>query len=211
MSVTRMTIHRGLSELKLLDSRISKAITNFQPVAVKQMDKIMNGNTTIADFEKQSKAEFDSINSLIARKTKIKKAIVISNANTQVEIAGKKLSVSDAITMKSDIELQKDLLRSIAQKKNACLAQVNRGNEAVKANLQTILVASFGKDTSKHDKKMVEETTKSFMDLNEFNLVDPINVDEIIVKLDKEIHDFEAEVDAVLSESNSTTFIEVED
>ena len=39
---TQMTIHRGLAELKLIDSRIAKAILNINPIGVHQKDKVLS-------------------------------------------------------------------------------------------------------------------------------------------------------------------------
>lgn len=48
------------------------------------------------------------------------------------------------------------------------------------------------------------------MKRNEFEIIDPLNVKQQIEKLSNRIEEFESEVDAVLSESNATTFIEVQ-
>ena len=47
------------------------------------------------------------------------------------------------------------------------------------------------------------------MDANEFHLFDPLKVAEKVESMEKEVADFEMEVDAVLSEINAVTFIEV--
>ena len=58
-------------------------------------------------------------------------------------------------------------------------------------------------------KSYLEKKAKeSIESLYKVSFVDPIMIEEEIEKLDKEISDFKTEVDYVLSESNSTTFIE---
>jgi hypothetical protein len=47
-----------------------------------------------------------------------------------------------------------------------------------------------------------------FLEANRFSLIDPIKVESEIAKLEKEVGDFEAELDAVLSEVNAITQIE---
>ena len=44
---------------------------------------------------------------------------------------------------------------------------------------------------------------------NTYELIDPAGIEDYIKKLEKDIIDFKNEVDYVLSESNATTFIEV--
>ena len=47
---------------------------------------------------------------LISRRNKIKSAIIMSNAKTVVEVAGKQMTVAEAIDKKSSIEYEKELL-----------------------------------------------------------------------------------------------------
>ncbi len=47
------------------------------------------------------------------------------------------------------------------------------------------------------------------MKKNTYELIDPAGIEDYIKKLEKDIIDFKNEVDYVLSESNATTFIEV--
>lgn len=47
------------------------------------------------------------------------------------------------------------------------------------------------------------------MKRNEYELLDPLNVKNVIETMEDCINEFESEVDAVLSESNATTIIEI--
>lgn len=85
-----MTIHRALAELKLIDSKIEKAISIIEPTGVMQTNKLVNNFYKKEDFEKEAKAKYQSVIDLIERKNKIKSAIVIANGITEVEILGKK-------------------------------------------------------------------------------------------------------------------------
>lgn len=67
----KMTIHRALSELKLIDAKIEKQINELIPSGVYQKGKLVEGYITEADFEKSAKSKFDSVNDLIERKNKI--------------------------------------------------------------------------------------------------------------------------------------------
>ena len=62
MTSEKMTVHKALAELKLLDDRIEKAIKeNIYCVAKKHADEKING-VSLADFEKQieqMQAEFE--------------------------------------------------------------------------------------------------------------------------------------------------------
>ena len=93
-----MSLHRALSELKTLDKRIHKQIDDSKFVGVKHKNKKVNLFQDEKEFIREAKADYQSIIDLITRKQKIKKAIVEANANTKVTVAGKEMTIADAIT-----------------------------------------------------------------------------------------------------------------
>lgn len=204
-----MTIHRGLSELKLIDAKIQKQIDEILPTGLYQKDKLVNGVHKKEDFQANAQSKFDSVKDLIERKAKIKNAIVESNSRTMVEVAGKHMSVADAISHKALIKFKKSLIDSLEKKHKYAIGELNKYNEGVNANVQKILEATFGKENVKAGKDDVDAVRKPYMDANEAHLFDPLSVDKTVEALEKEVTEFEAEVDAVLSESNAITIIEV--
>jgi hypothetical protein len=56
----------------------------------------------------------------------------------------------------------------------------------------------------------IAQLEKDYRELHEKEILDPIGIAEEIKKLEKEIKDFETEVDYVLSDSNASTFVEVD-
>lgn len=66
MTTETMTIHRGLAEIKVLENRILKAISEAKfCAAAKQSMKKLNG-VPIEDYKKDAQSSLDSINDLIA-------------------------------------------------------------------------------------------------------------------------------------------------
>ena len=204
----KMTIHRALSELKLIDARIEKQTNEIIPSAIYQKTKLMNNIITQEDFEKAATGKFDSVNALINRKIQIKSAIVNANAVTKVKIGEKEMSISDAITFKGVIKFKKGLVANLRMKHKAAIAEMNRNNDAVNLNVQRILEATFGKESTKVGKEDLEAVRKPYMEANEFHLFDPLKVDAATEKIDNEVSEFETEIDAVLSEINAITIIE---
>lgn len=204
----KMTIHRALSELKLIDAKIEKQINEVLPSGILQKGKLVNGYIQEAEFEKSAKSKYDSVNDLIDRKNKIKSAIVTANGITQVEVSKKTMTIADAINFKAVIKFKKKLIATLKQRHLQAVGELNKHNEAVNANVQRILEATFGKENVKVGKEDVEAVRKPYMDANEFHLFDPLKVDAIVESLEKEVSEFEAEVDAVLSEINAVTIIE---
>ncbi len=204
----RMTIHRALSELKLIDAKIEKQINEIYPSGILQKDKLVNGYVQETEFEKAAKSKYDSVNDLIDRKNQIKSAIVAANGITQVKVAEKQMTIADAINFKAVIKFKKKLIETLKQRHKQVIGELNKRNENVNQNVQRILEATFGKENVKVGKEDVESVRKPYLEANEFHLFDPLKVDETVEKLEKEVSEFEAEVDAVLSEINAITLIE---
>jgi hypothetical protein len=205
----KMTIHRALSELKLIDSRIEKAITSLEPTGLIQEGKLVNGFYDRAEFEKSAKAKLQSVTDLIERKTRIKSAIVAVNGKTPVVIANKTMTISDAITFKTVIELKRNLIANLIAKHNAAKSQAEKNNTKVDEHALKLAEAALQKDNVQINDGDAVAITEPFIKKNKFNIVDPLEVEKLTDELQVEIDDFETEVDAVLSEINAITFIEI--
>lgn len=209
MTKQKMTIHRALSELKLIDSKIEKQINEIVPSGIYQKGKLINNYVKEEDFSTSAKSKFDSVNDLIARKNAIKSAIVEANGVTKVKVSEKEMTIADAINFKAVVKFKKKLIETLKARQQQVVAQLNQQNTVVEQNVQRILEATFGKENVKAGKDDVESVRKPYMDANEFHLFDPLKVAEKVEAMEKEVGDFEMEVDAVLSEINAVTFIEV--
>lgn len=197
----KISITRALSELKLLDKRINKLIENSIFI-----DYTINGKTSEDTYT--PKEDLQAINDLIDRRKSIKSGIMMSNASTMVTIGGKEMTVIDAIEMKSSIVYKKMLRSKLHVQWNSTLADIQDINDNVEVRLDKLLQANFGKESKTKDSE-TEAISKPFLDRNRAVLSDEIGVKDVYNKLDDEIDKFESEVDFTLSESNSTTFIEV--
>lgn len=207
--MTKISIHRALSELKLIDTKIEKQINDMVPQGVYQKGKPVNGVVPEDKFNDAATSKFNSIQDLIARKTEIKKAIVKSNGETRVTVAGKEMSVADAITFKGVVTYKRQLINRLRGFSNSVQADLNRKNEAVDANLQRILESTYGKDNVKSSGDEVKAISVPYKETNGWHLCDPLQAQDKIEALEKEVSEFEADVDSCLSEINATTFIEV--
>lgn len=205
----KMTIHRALSELKLIDAKIEKQIAEIVPVGIYQKGKLISGYMMESEFSAAAQSRFDSVNALILRKTAIKSAIVQANGVTKVTVAGKQMTIADAINFKAVVKFQKALVEKLKAGHRAALAELNKHNANVELNVQKILEVTFGKDNVKADPKDMEAVRKPYIEANEFHLFDPIKIATTVEKMEKEVSEFEAEVDAVLSEINAVTIIEI--
>lgn len=204
-----MTIHRALSELKLIDSKIEKQISELLPTGTYQKNKLIIGYIKEEDFTNSATSKFQSVTDLINRKSAIKSAIVQANGATKLKLGGKEMTIADAINFKSAIKFKKQLIDRLKNVRNASIADMNNNNAIVEQNVQKLLEYTFGKENVKVDPKDMEAVRKPYIEANEFHLFDPLKVNEKIEAMEKEVGDFEMEVDAALSEINAVTFIEV--
>lgn len=207
----QILVTKGLNELKLLDNRIKRKIEEGEFVAAAKKSAVnVNGKVTKEAFKTNAKASYVSIVDLIKRRTEIKSAIIKSNAKTMVRIAGKDMTVAEAIDRKSSIEYEKNLLNCLVEQYNMALENVTIHNEAVDESIEQLLITAYGKE----GKEKITEASFSaianpYREANEYGLVDSLEIDKLIKKMQDDIEAFESEVDTCLQISNSTTFIEI--
>jgi len=203
-----MSIHRALSELKTLNERIAKAINEADHVATDRKSAQKIKGLSIEDYERTIQSGFDKVVSLIERRIHIKDAIVQSNEMTEVIVAGETMTVAKAIERKTSIENEEKLLTSMIEARRIAINKLTKENESLPKRLEEYLTAILGsKENAK--KEEVELHTKAFMERNEYILIDPLKISTRIEALDEKITNFKAEVDAVLSESNALTTVNV--
>ena len=211
MTTEKMTIHEALSELKVIGNRIEKEITyaNFVITNKHSNDKI-NGQS-IEDYKANVASTYQKIRDLIRRRTAIKKAVVKSNAVTEVTIGDEKMTVAEAIEFKNTgidylVTLVNKLINEYNNVKSA-IARSNGDNLIEKANDYVIkLYGGKEKDVSA---SVIENSRKDYISNNTLDIIDPINVDKEINNLTDYIDNFRSKVDSALSVSNATTIIEV--
>lgn len=207
-----ISITRALAELKLLDSRITKATKNATFVVCnKKSAKNVNGRITKENFNSIVKSDFQSITDLIERKKIIKSAVVESNAKTIVVINNKEMTVADAIERKINIEHEKYLLDVMKTQLRKAVASMEAHNQEVDLKLNKLLETMVGSDNAKNVDKESNEFAVSYRNDNEYEILDPLGIDLEIKRLEEEIENFESEVDYILSESNTITKIVIPD
>jgi hypothetical protein len=204
----KISITEALVKLKTLGNRINSAISAIRPIALVMGKNSPLGFKTTEEFETAAKAAFQSAQGLIKYHQTIKGAIVAANAVTNVTIGGKVLTVAQAIERKNSIQYEKDLLKVLSQNYASVLNKFVQSESDVQMRLQKLLEVTFGKDTkTKGDE--VDNISKPFLEANSPKLVDPLNLKSLIESLEKDIAEFEGEVDFRLSEANAMTTIEV--
>jgi len=205
----KLSIHRALTELKMLTLRIEAATNEVSAVVANRKSNRKINGVDIPEYEKQMQASYDKVVGLISYRNKIKALVVQSNANTKVLVGKEEMTVAEAIERKQSIQYEKNLLEVIQHQHRLAINTVAKENDTLPAKLETYLINILG-NKDKQSPEEVKLHTETFMKRNEFEIIDPLNIKQQIEKLSNRIEEFESEVDAVLSESNATTFIEVQ-
>lgn len=206
----QISITEALNELKLLDDRIMKAISNakFIGAVKKSSDKV--GAVAKDVFAVRVQASYQSATDLIANRNALKSAIVKSNAVTEVEINGKKMTVAEAIERKNSIVYDQELLAEMKKQYAAATNTVTTENRYVDNKVDELLSTLVGNEAGKKiDKDSQEAIERPYREKNEFELVDPIGLYDKIQALEVDIDGFKSKCDTVLVVANSITFIEV--
>lgn len=211
MNTEKMTVHRALAELKTLDDRIEKAIKNATYCIANKHSNTKVKGVEINQFIENMKSDYKSIKTLINRRNAMKKAVVLSNAITEVEIDGVKYRVAEAIEMKnSGMDNYTELLNHICSMKASATCTIDKNNgETLVKKADDYIAGLFG-SKDKTDSKEIESIRQAYIDANTYDFVDPLKVNEIISELTDKIQKFNADIDACLSVSNALTEIEFE-
>lgn len=203
----KISIHRALGELKLLDAKITKLIDNdFIKAKQSGVDKI--GGVAVKDLESEIKSNYQSLSDLINRRAKIKSSIIKSNALTEVTVNKIKMTVAEVIDEKTSIHYKKTLLNNLTKQYNKITASITNHNEEVNVNSENFINGLYA-DKTQVDTNKIKELKQDYIDKNKLELIDPIGIKKQIDELSEYIYNFQAECDYVLSESNAVTFIEI--
>ena len=206
----KMLVTTALNELKLLDSRIFSAIGSTKFVScAKTSESKVTPNKTKEEFKEEAKSNMQSINDLISRREKIKAAVVMSNAKTEIEVCGEKHTVAEVIDMKNSIEYKSALLNRMRGQLSEATATMNNNNQKMESSIDKLIEVTFGKESkTKVNETDIDAIANPYRAKNEYSLVDPIGVEKQIKELSEWIEEFTSTVDAKLQVSNCITYIE---
>ena len=216
MVTEKMTIHQALCEVKMADKKIAQMLSNskdFDLIGVNRnpdSTKPTIDGIEINTFIDSAKANYQKITDIFKRVDAIKAAISKSNATTKIIVAGKEMTVAEAIYyMKYGIKNKKNLLNNLqAQLKSSQFTMLQCENN-VEEKLEKSIINLFGKENIKANTDEVLEYKDKYKKKYMPVLVDPIKLQDEINKLAEEIDQFEMHVDSAIQVSNATNTIEI--
>ena len=211
--MAEMTVQRALNELKIIDERLSKRLTEFVVVGTKKASeaRVVETRESIVEFENRAKGVLDSVDGLLKRQQELKHAIMTSNATTMIEVVGKTYSVMTAIDRKRTIEKEKLVVKYMRDALIRAEYKVSQENDKMESYIQRQTNAMAGGDLSSKKDDYIIAFEKSYREQNSWDLVDPLKLRDLIEQREQEISMFELEIDTALTVSNAITKIEIED
>jgi hypothetical protein len=144
------------------------------------------------------------IQGLIRRRDAIKSAVFQFNLNTEVTIAGEKMTLADAVELRTSVEYEKLLIAEIKRQYAEIRKQVRHKNDAVCETGDSLLKSRLGKSRSQIiGTDDIRKILESYSEQNEWELVCPENIDALITELEDKADQLEFELDYVMSEANA--------
>ena len=216
MTNEKMTVHKALAELKIIDDRINNAIVSGTYVIANKHSNTKIHCMTIDDFKTSMKSDFQKVSDLIARRNAIKRTVVASNAVTKVKVGDVEYTVAEAIEMKNHgMEFKNTLKMYIERQYTNAKNEFDKNSgdslERRAENYVLSVIQAQPKDSKMAvDSDAMKNLRAQYIKDNTYDIIDPIGVKDVIEKLDNEISCFITEVDAALSVSNALTVLDIE-
>ncbi len=205
-----MTVHKALSELKVLDKRINDKISQIVVCATNKHSNTKVNGVSIDDCKKQMKEQYQSVLDLIKRRNAIKTALSNSNAKTKLTVSGNEYTIAQAIEMKrSGIQQMKEVLSRLSSQYNNCQRQIATSQQQISDAAEKYVVGLYG-NKEKATSEEAKSTYNLYVEQNSLDFVDAIGVSDEVKRIDDEISAFESDIDSAISVSNATTVVEVE-
>lgn len=208
----KITVTRALVELKTLTDRIEK-LSADQIVAatvVSPIGSAPQGAQSQAAFVAKADAAIQSVRDLIERRASIKAAVVASNAITTVTIGDTPMTVAAAIEYKAMLPMRRVLLDRLTLQLRLADQKCEMLNAKVRDVAHDKVVALLGgPDKAKTDPSTYAGMIKAYVDQHGAEVVAATNLEEMLKVMERNLSIAETTLDVVLSESNSTTFVEV--
>lgn len=208
--MNKMTVAKALKEIKTLDDKINRAHSEGVYIGMFRGGKdVQNKFSNEQDMAKAIQSSFDKIDQLRDYRSKVKAAVVQSNAKTMVElpIIGK-ISIAQAIEYKSVIAERKKLVDTVKMQ----MVQIDQyAQRCDQENKQTIeqRISAVSSGDNAPDELVIKSIRESVESQLGYKVVDTKKVREFIQKELDNIAEFEDNVDDIINTSNVMTVIEV--
>lgn len=213
----KMIVTQALDERDLLKKKIRDAIAKCDFVAVQKPgdDVIAQDKQKVADYEAEVKASFQSIRDMMDRYTRLDAAILLANATTKIEMAGKTMTRAAAINLRkmmkgqglADTDFTDVMIRKMTTDLDRARLKIARSQEVADRQREVMsnsLVSSDKKVLSEDNLKSIT----AYCDNLVLKLVDPIDIEKTIADMQEEWDNLTTNLESAIRISNATTYVE---
>ena len=213
----KMIVTQALDERDLLKKKIRDAIAKCDFVAVQKPgdDVIAQDKQKVADYEAEVKASFQSIRDMMDRYTRLDAAILLANATTKIEVAGKTMTRAAAINLRkmmkgqglADTDFTVVMIRKMTTDLDRARLKIARSQEVADRQREVMsnsLVSSDKKVLSEDNLKSIT----AYCDNLVLKLVDPIDIEKTIADMQEKWDNLTTNLESAIRISNATTYVE---
>ena len=213
----KMIVTQALDERDLLKKKIRDAIAKCDFVAVQKPgdDVIAQDKQKVADYEAEVKASFQSIRDMMDRYTRLDAAILLANATTKIEVAGKTMTRAAAINLRkmmkgqglADTDFTDVMIRKMTTDLDRARLKIAKSQEVADRQREVMsnsLVSSDKKVLSEDNLKSIT----AYCDNLVLKLVDPIDIEKTIADMQEKWDNLPTNLESAIRISNATTYVE---
>lgn len=213
----KMIVTQALDERDLLKKKIRDAIAKCDFVAVQKPgdDVIAQDKQKVADYEAEVKASFQSIRDMMDRYTRLDAAILLANATTKIEVAGKTMTRAAAINLRkmmkgqglADTDFTDVMIRKMTTDLERARLKIAKSQEVADRQREVMsnsLVSSDKKVLSEDNLKSIT----AYCDNLVLKLVDPIEIEKTIADMQEKWDNLTTNLESAIRISNATTYVE---
>lgn len=216
----KMLVTQALDERDLLVKKIQDKIekARFVDTVKPNEEKVLDARVSRDEFAKDAESAYQQIQDLIDRFQKIDAAIVASNAQAKITTSYGEFTVAGAISLRRRLRgagshdeganFEYALQRKMENDFQRKLVLAESKNKQLQSTAEGMRLSILGKDTKVKDEKPLE-VVEAYVRENTTELVDPLEVQKKIAKLQEKRDTLLTELDTQIKVSNATTFIEV--
>lgn len=213
MNTIQMTVTQALRERKILKDRISRATNEGIYLALVEGDAQRPVNKAFRTHEELSakiQSSTDSVNGLIKRYHAIVDALISSNANTTVTVAGQTLTVAAAIERRTSNSMTKEFLVRIGVQQAGIVREMDSRSRILSQSIEARIAANKTDSMDATQVAQLAADSKAVLERESMpKIFDPANILAGYDKMRSDFDAFEDELETQLNIINATTMIEI--
>lgn len=203
-----------LTELKHLDSWFEAAEAQRTDLVSCSQDpnepKSVVPGQTLEQVKSVLQSNLDGWERRIARYTQLRRALLSANAQAKVEVNGVTMTIIEAIDLRAQLNKKVKFLKQMESSFARNQEYVESTNAKLDVEQRELMRTQAASDNvSAETVELIRKSQEDNINARRLKLYDPLDVGDKIRSVKDEIESIDSTLDAILSEKNSSTFVEV--